>query len=611
MPAYQDLVHKVQVASSSRLLRLTLAFLAVMLLGLAYNLCAFKNMSAPEAMDAAQLGRNLAEGKGYTTLFIRPFSLYLVKQASLKKSGAPEPGKPTDAARIQEAHPDTANPPVYPVVLAGLMKALPFDYAIPAQPKPFWNNEGGFWRYQPDFLIAMFNEVLFLAVVVAAFFLARRLFDATVAWTSAALLAGAELLWRFSVSGLSTMLLLLVFMGLVWCLVLLEAETRKPKQGLAAMFSLSAAAGLLVGAGGLTRYAFSWLIVPVLTFLILFCGSRRAVLCLLTLAACAAVMTPWILRNYHLSGAPFGTATYTVLEGTSFFPGDRLERSLEPDFSRVYLTPLWTKLLINARIVLQHDLPRLGGGWVTAFFLVGLLVGFRSPAIRRLRYFLLLSLGVLIAVQAIGRTQLSEESPEINSENLLVLLLPLAVIYGVSLFFLLLDQMNVPAPALRHLIVGVFGVAACLPMVFTFLPPRTSAVAYPPYYPPEIQQVAGMMKERELMMSDIPWAVAWYGRRQCVWLTLNAVPDPRDPNSRENFFAINNDEKPVNALYLTPQTLDGRFLSQWMDAGEWGWGSFVLNLLEQKEVPRAFPLAEMLGGLPPHAIFLADSKRWR
>ena len=63
------------------------------------------------------------------------------------------------------------------------------------------------------------------------------------------------------------------------------------------------------------------------------------------------------------------------------------------------------------------------------------------------------------------------------------------------------------------------------------------------------------MKENELMMSDVPWAVAWYGQRQCVWLTLNAQDD---------FFAINDNLKAVQALYLTPLTTDGKFLSDWV-----------------------------------------------
>ena len=155
-----------------------------------------------------------------------------------------------------------ANPPVYPVVLAGLMKVLPFDFTISAKARPFWSNGDRFWRYQPDFLIALFNQLLFFIVIVLLFFLARRLFDSEVAWLSAILLLGTELLWRFSVSGLSTMLLLLIFMGLAWCLVLLENETRKPITSQGKLLGLSVAMGLLIGAGCLTRYAFGWMVIP-------------------------------------------------------------------------------------------------------------------------------------------------------------------------------------------------------------------------------------------------------------------------------------------------------------------------------------------------------------
>ena len=36
------------------------------------------------------------------------------------------------------------------------------------------------------------------------------------------------------------------------------------------------------------------------------------------------------------------------------------------------------------------------------------------------------------------------------------------------------------------------------------------------WYPQVIHERAGWLGERELMMSDMPWAVAWYGRRDCV-----------------------------------------------------------------------------------------------
>jgi hypothetical protein len=263
---------------------------------------------------------------------------------------------------------------------------------------------------------------------------------------------------------------------------------------------------------------------------------------------------------------PFGTATFAIIENSSISPEDRFERSLNPDLLRgihnsfPFLTAaahiFWQKLVANCRGIVQSDLPKLGGTWVSGFFLVGLLVRFRNPKLSRLRIFLLAALLVLVVTQALGRTKLSDDSPDINSENLLVLLAPLVIIYGVSLFFVVLEQVELPFPQLRTAAVVLFGMVACLPLILTLLPPRTSPVAYPPYYPPSIQTAVGWSKEDELMMSDIPWAVAWYGQSQCVGLTLNV---------RLDFFALNDFLKPISALYLTPQTVD-----RWTSSGDWG-----------------------------------------
>ena len=143
----------------------------------------------------------------------------------------------------------------------------------------------------------------------------------------------------------------------------------------------------------------------------------------------------------------------------------------------------WHKLLLNLRSIILNELPVLGGSWLSAFFLVGLLVGFRNPATRRVRYFILASIIILAIAQALGRTHLSDMTRELNSENLLVLVTPFFIVYGVSLFFLLLDQIEFPMPQMRHLALGVFGVIACLPMLFVFLPPRPYPISSPPYDP--------------------------------------------------------------------------------------------------------------------------------
>ncbi len=599
----QRLIHMLEVGAVARYLRFLVLGLAVVGLALVYNLRAYRNLATQEAMDSAQLARNIADGKGYTTLFIRPFSLYLVQKHNEAKHAAAPATTNLDFAQIKSTlHPDLANPPVYPVVLAGLMKARTFRY--PVEPmKPFWGENSHFVRYQPDFQIAMFNEVLLLAVVVGTFFLARKLFDVNVAWLAGLLTVGCELLWRFSVSGLSTLLLMLIFLGLTWCVLRIEELAREPQPRTAWLLGLALAAGGLTGVGTLTRYAFGWTIIPVVLFLFFFSGQRRMPHMLAALGAFVMVLTPWVIRNYAVSGTLFGTAGYAFAEGTGLSPRFQLERSVNPDLTHLLWFKVYVqKLLANGRDILVDGLPRLGGSWASLLFLAGLLLGFRGMAVRRMRYFLLMCLGLFIVVQALGRTQLSDESPEVNSENLLVLLVPLVFSYGVSFFLTFLDQMQLPVPQLRYAVMTAFAALSCLPMIFVFLSPKVLPVVYPPYYPPEIQQVAGWMKEDELMMSDAPWAVAWYGRHQCVWLTLNAQDD---------FFAINDNLKPVQALYLTPKTMDGKFVTDMLHSGEHSWGSFITQGVLQNQIPTGFPLRNAPTGFLPDRLFLTDRERWK
>ena len=593
----QLLIHKLDVGVSSRLLRVAALCLTVVALALLYDLRAYRNITTPEGMDAAQLARNIADGKGYTTLFIRPFSIYLVQRHNQEKSAAVG----ADTAQIKTSHPDLANPPLYPVMLAGLMKVLPFHYTV-SQKSAFWNDNGKFSRYQPDFFIAAANQLLLLAVVVMTFFIARELFDKSVAWLAAVLTLGCELLWRFSVSGLSTMLLLVIFMALAWCLLRMERMAREPQSRPNLPACLAAAAGALVGMGALTRYAFGWMIIPVAVFLVLFSGERRILHMLAALGAFGVVLAPWIVRNFMVSGTPFGTAGFAVVEGTFLFPRFELERSLHPDLTHAFWPSLYFgKLLTNGRAILENDLLKTGG-WAGVLFWAGLLLGFRGISVRRMRYFLLLCLGVFVFVQALGQTQLSIESPEVNSENLLVLFTPLVLIYSAGFFFTFLEQMKLPLFELRYVVIALFAALCCLPMIFELASPKASPVVFPPYYPPDIERVSGWMRPDELMMSDVPWAVAWYGRRQCIWLTRNADAD---------YQAVDNYLKPVSALYLTPESIDARFITDWVNGGEKSWGNFIVQFMMKKPLPFTLHYTPAGDYAISSGIFLTDWERWK
>jgi hypothetical protein len=595
----QNWIHRFEEGGGLRYLKHALAVLLVAILFIGYNLRGFRNMSNAEAMDAAQLARNIAENKGYTTLFIRPFSLFLVQRADAERNG-PAPAGETQN-RCLEMHPDLANPPVYPLLLAGLMKVQPkLKYQL-AGSERIWNRGGNFWMYEPDFLIGIFNQSLFFAGVVIMFFLARRVFDLRVAWTSAGLFLGTDLFWRFSLSGLSTTLLMLVFLVLAWFLTSLEKSAGEGRTQ-RSLVLWAAAIGAVVGVGCLTRYSFGWIILPVLFFLILFLGRYRVILCITALAAFSLVIGPWLARNYRLSHTAFGVASYAICETTEVFPGDRLQRSLTPDvsISELLLSGIWQKFILNLQNCLRDDLPKLGGSWISAFFLVGLLVPFKNPALRRLRYFALLCLPVLIVAQCLGRTALSDANPVVNSENLLVLIAPLVIILGVGFFYILLDQMILPAPQLRYIIIAGFGLIICLPAILNLFALRATAIAWPPYLPPAIQTSANFMKEDELIMSDVPWAVSWYGRRQCIWLTLD---------TRNDFSAVSR-IKPIKAVYLTPVTMDARPLSECADFGELGWGRFAIDSMMKQELPPNFPLRKAPAGYLPEQFFVTDVDRW-
>jgi len=511
-------------------------------------------------------------------------------------------------------HPDISNAPAYPIVLAGLMKVLPFHYDT-ALKGAFWsaadaNSPGGrrSIRYQPDFLITFFNQALFVTVLVLVFFWARRLFDVGVATLSTVVLVGTEILWRFSASGLSTMLLLLIFMGLIWCLTLWESEVRQPKWGQKGAALFSVAVGLLIGLGFLTRYSFLCVVFPVAFFMAIFGGPRRWIYCIGTLVVAALVVSPWIMRNYAVSGTAFGTQSYNVIEW--FFPGFRLQRSLQPELPPFAVSVYFRKLIANLLPALQGDLFGNGGGWITGFFLVGLLVGFRNDAIKRLRYFTVGCIVTLAIAQALAQTKLSEETPDINSENLLILVSPLIAVYGVALFFTLLENMQLPFRQLRYVVMTVFAILVTLPMWFSLVLPGKGAIAYPPYWPDKIVSSAHVLNESEVMMTDIPWAVAWYGDREAIWMTLNATASPSNPTDwQESFFAINDNLKPIHALFLTPRSLDARFQTDWIRANQVSWGKFIMGAMGVGQIPGSFPLTKMPPGYLPELLLLCDVAR--
>ena len=605
----QEIIHSLEEGKWAKRIRGLVLLLLIGSLGLVYYLNLTRNFTAPEAMDAAQLARNIADGRGYTTQFIRPLSLDILRQQ----------GAVSDE-ELRSKFPDITNPPVYPMLLAWLMKVLPFEFEIDLQKA----NE--FKRYQPEFLIWLLNQVLFFVALIQVFRLGEKLFDPSVAWCAALVFLGTELYWRFSTSGLSTMLLLVLFLALAKTLVRLEERGNDGAPRGGGWFAgMALWAGALAGLGGLTRYGFTWVILPVLVYLGWFMGRHRGRTVAMALIGFLLVMSPWLVRNAQLSGNLFGTAGLALYSQTDAFPGDTLERTLfyEPSDApvngqdeikvrvadHVGLWDIANKLKRNLRHLLVHELPQFSGSWFAVVCFVGLVVPFRNRSLRRLRVFVLMTFAVFALGQALGRTHLSAANgtldellarslgqgasvaaaASVNGENLLAILGPVSFLFGAGLFFFLLDRWEVDLPEMRLAASTGLVVAATLPMALSFLLPHPYPVADPPYHPARLQYLRSVpaehglveIKQNDLLMSDIPWAVAWYGNQDCVWLTRTVKPD---------FYTLYEQFQPVSALYFTEVTTDQRYISRVLNANELNWERFMLDMQMKGDVPDGFPL---------------------
>jgi hypothetical protein len=380
----QEIIHRFEVGAGARIIQFAVLVLVVLGMAVTYDSIAFRNFSTQEAMDAAQLGRNLAEGKGFTTQFIRPLSLFLLSRHQNASSGVAVAAT-NSVSPLPANHPDLANPPVYPALLA-------LVHMINPSKEPDLSKEQSFSIYWPDLWIAIFNQALLALAAVMVFGLAKSLFDAPVAWVSSIVFLLTELFWRFSVSGLSTLLLVVIALALAGVVLRIEKTVRDGSSEMPVseasepisipassrrLVILSIVAGALVGLAAMTRYSMGWLILPLLIMLGSLASPQRVMLIIAALGAFLVVMAPWTARNIHLSGTPFGTAGFAIMETTSLFPEHQLQRSLHPPTGRVEASEYVRKLTTNLRDIVSNDLPKLGGNWISALFLAGLLVPFQ------------------------------------------------------------------------------------------------------------------------------------------------------------------------------------------------------------------------------------------
>ena len=442
--------------------------LAIVFIYLVYNVSQFNQITDPNALDYAQIARHVYRGEGFTTSFIKPISL--VYNQSI------------------ENHPDLTYPPLHVLWTAAMMKVLgPNDKAV-----------------------SHASGLAFLLGVPVVYLLAWKIFDRRAA-ILAAVLYGVNLPHLgYAISGLESPLLAL-WVTLMLLLLYQVGQDRR-REGLWVIL-----AGVTLGLLYLTKYVWGLAAIPTVIYLWKVRPERRAVRPLVYLALGLVVSAPWLVRNYNLTGNPFFTLrSIEALEQTKRYPGNSLHRMYDehlPSFTRFAAgnpRAIFDKVR-DGMMVFYGTVTAIGGPYVTALFLVAIIVTLGDANLERWRYMIYAYIGVI----ALGLSFL------IAAPRLLMPIGPATVVIAAGYFWRLLDHRLEPVAVILKgrataLAVGILILLHIIPLLTTVTP--ASMLQRAPV--DTVRSAAVQLNDltQGLIVTDIPWVVAWVADRDALWL---------------------------------------------------------------------------------------------
>ena len=236
---------------------------------------------------------------------------------------------------------------------------------------------------------------------------------------------------------------------------------------------------------------------------------------------------------------------------------------------------------------------------VAPVFFVALLHLFRRRSTAVFRWCaLLMWSGAVLGMSIFGLDALP-----LQANDLHVLFIPLFTFYGMAYVLVLWSRLEVNVKVVRVAFVVMLYVVCGFPFLLTLVAlhlPANSRVEWPPYVPPYIAILGSWTNDREIIMSDMPWAVAWYADRRSLWLPLTV----KEFNEMNDYKSL---EAPIVGLYLTPVSGDQPFLSGIVKGDYKDWAPFILR----NGIPRNFALrAVTVLPVDNQCTFYADRDRW-
>lgn len=562
----QSMVHAMEQGWLAPYIKAAALTLIVIALSVVYIFIQFRGFNQPAAMDQGQIARSVAAGEGFSTKYIRPIALW---QLERNNKELPEGN-----------FPDFFYQPLFPLLNAPLLWLA----------KDSWKMSPLDMVYTGDRLIAALSCLCFLFSAGLWFWLFRKIFDDRLAAFALAAVLLTDLFWKFSISGLSQMLVLLFFSA-ACCFTWLAIGDGVASARKAWKFLLPAAAcfGLMTLTHGLSLWIFAgWFV-----FVCIFFRQKLLPVFVSGVVFCV-VLSPWLVRNYQVSGNPLGLAAYTALWSSKNLE-ETMFRESSPQMInqfRGFRGRLKEGVISQAGRMFEY----LGMNIVAAVFFLSLLHRFKSASAGIFRWgVLVMWLGAFagMAVYGLG-------GGTVSPNQLHILFVPLFILFGGAFLMVLWNRLGFEGMLLQKVFSGFLLFLIAIPMLGTIFLSQPQRVQWPPYIPPFIAVLGDWFEKDEILSSDMPWAVAWYANRKTL-----LIPDsPRTLTRISDYQVLGG---PVVGLYLTPLTGNQPLVSSIYRGTYREWARLIIRPPEiQGFFLKAFTPLPFDG----ECIIFADRERW-
>ncbi|MBM4143978.1 MAG: hypothetical protein FJ225_10370 [Lentisphaerae bacterium] len=546
--AVQSVISSLDQGWGRRLLAWFAAGVLLLALIAVYARSQFRGLREAEAMEYAQLGRGLLEGRGFATRCIRPADIAFAEGRG--------------RAHRLDAFPDMRHGPLFPALLALAYRATGVSFEV----KP------SAAVHAPEALAVI--PVCALGVLLAGlmtYLLARRLFDEQVAAVCALVYFVSRAALSQAVSGLPTALMSFLTACAAWALAR-SAEAAAAGRGAGRYLPGAALAGLLGGAAFLAGYGSLAAAAALAVFAALAFEERPWAAALAFAGGFAVAAAPWIARTVRETGLPLGLSTHAVFKASGLYAEDVMAQGLSRLDGLRAARLLRRDLLAGLPRAFETDLRSLGSGLVVCFFLVALFQSHERRLVGTLRG----CVGLGAALTVLGMAAGWLPGRELGA------LLPLITVFGVGGFFEMLRRDPAAEPGRDRVLTWALVALSALGTVAALLGPR-AGIPYPPYYPPLADAVCALIEPDEALCSDIPEATAWYGNRVSVLL----------PREAHTVAALEGRGMPIGGVYLTTRSASRPYVGA-LTAGPYSSWLPVLR----GQAPPDFPFTEGIA-LPP------------